>query len=109
MRNSLPSQRNQTGDDCGWPDADTVVSQTISASRSLASAAAWPSLSRLSMMAPVLSWSLRSVDVLPKSGYDQRRVQRSLEYSVPHLKNAEVAAMASPRMYESAVHHRIPQ
>src|SRR5579859_2380796 len=71
MRNSAPSHRNQTGDDCGWPDADTVVSQMIDSSRSLASAAACRSLSRLSILIPVPSWSLLCVEDRSTARYDR--------------------------------------
>src|SRR3990172_7315499 len=38
MRNSWPSHRNHTGEVCGWPNGDTVVSQMISSSSSRCSA-----------------------------------------------------------------------
>ena len=44
------SEIERTGDVCGWPDADTVVSQMMTSARSLSSAAACCSLSRFSMM-----------------------------------------------------------
>src|SRR5262252_3827573 len=75
MRNSAPSQRNHTGEDCGWPVLSTVVSQMIVSCLSRASAAACRGLSRLSIVTSVLAHWMNYGSNTHSLNYHQRGVR----------------------------------